>query len=87
MTDRFEKWCESYGLSSEPNYSELTKQDCRAAWNEALANQTPIDSAELEDLARIEFESAMAFGISLDNFVRLAKAVSDRYTKPKTQVN
>jgi hypothetical protein len=34
-----------------------------------------LDDASLEDLARAEFETAMNFGVSLDNFVRLAKTV------------
>ena len=35
----FEKWAEEYGLIYEPNYSVLTKEDCFAAWQAALAQR------------------------------------------------
>lgn len=44
-----------------------------------------VDDLDLEDIARSEFESAMAFGISLDNFMRLAKTVRDRAIGPDRQ--
>lgn len=40
-----------------------------------------MDSRELEDVARGEFEAAMAFGVSFDSFHRLAKTVRERCAK------
>lgn len=28
----FEGWCDGYALDAEPNYSEATKEDCKAAY-------------------------------------------------------
>lgn len=39
-----------------------------------------IDEHELEDMARSEYETAMSFGISLDNFMRLARTILKRAT-------
>ena len=40
-----------------------------------------MEDRELEDLARGEFEAAMAFGVGLDSFKRLAKSVRERCAK------
>ena len=37
-----------------------------------------LQDEDLRDLAHAEFESSMAFGISVDSFTRLAKTVRDR---------
>lgn len=37
--------------------------------------QNSFEDNRFEDMARSEFESAMAFGVSLDNFTRLARSV------------
>ena len=52
----FEKWAEEYGLIYEPNYSELTKKDCFAAWQAALAQRKPVHS---DDEAVDRFSVAM----------------------------
>lgn len=54
----------------------------RHAVEQALAQQpasaqpVAVPDDELEDMARYEFERAMNYGVSLDNFQRLAEAVS-----------
>lgn len=55
----------SYSDSSKPKFEPLEL----------------IPECELEDMARIEFETALGFGITLDNFVRLAKTVLARVRK------
>lgn len=47
---------------------------------------TELSREEVEDLARSQFESAMAFGVSLDNFVRLGIACYEAGAKSEREV-
>lgn len=38
MRAEFEVWAEEYGLSSEPNFNQLTDYDCWSAWTAARAS-------------------------------------------------
>ena len=58
----FEEWKDDYGLVYEPNYSEATEADCKAAFNAGAASR----DAEIAELVDV-FNKARKFVFEWDN--------------------
>jgi hypothetical protein len=69
------------------NAANAAADEVRAAQAAAQAPAEPVDDSALEGMARAEFEAAMSFGVSLDNFLRLARSVRARSAVPDNARN
>ena len=49
----FEEWKDDYGLVYEPNYSEATEADCKAAFNAGAASQAMAIAAKDAEIAEL----------------------------------